>query len=223
MNREINLTEISDGKLYDIDDLVRADASGCGGCSACCHGVGDLVQLNPYDTFEISKALQTNFDALMDEHFVLRPKGKLLFPYLKMLGENEKCVFLSDQGRCVIHEHRPGICRLFPLGRVYDDHGDFKYVLLKKACVKPKLEKVKVEKWLGINDYEANKAFILEWYKLNKALEFRMKFVRDSAEIEAINQYLFDVFYRIEAPTVIDFYRYFYKRLPEAKNHLGIL
>lgn len=223
MKREIDINEISDGKLYDIDELVRADTAGCGSCSACCHGVGELVKLNPFDVFNIRKATGLTFDALISDVLALKPNGKLLQPHLGMHDESEACRFLSAEGRCTIHEHRPSICRLFPLGRVYDDQRDFKYILLKGACVKPKLDKIRVSKWININDYEVNKAFLLEWHRLNKALAFRMKFVREQSEIDAINELLFDVFYRIEAADTPSFYTLFHERLPEAKNKLGIL
>lgn len=223
MKREIDINEISDGKLYDINDLVRADTSGCGGCSACCHGVGELVYLNPFDVFSIRKATGLTFDALLSDMLVLRPNGKLFQPHLGMHGESEACRFLSTEGRCTIHEHRPSICRLFPLGRVYDDQRDFKYILLKDACVKPKLDKIKLSKWINIDDYEANKTFLLEWYRLNKALAFRMKFVREQPEIDAINELLFETFYRIEASDASGFYALFHEKLPGTKNKLGIL
>ena len=47
------LDEISDGKLYDIGDMVKADTGGCTGCSDCCKDVGDLVVLTPFDVNEI--------------------------------------------------------------------------------------------------------------------------------------------------------------------------
>ena len=31
--------------------------------------------------------------------------------------------FLNEQGRCSIHDSRPGFCRLFPLGRFYENGG----------------------------------------------------------------------------------------------------
>ena len=43
------LEEISDGNLYDINDIVKADTCGCDGCSDCCIDVGDLVVLTPFD------------------------------------------------------------------------------------------------------------------------------------------------------------------------------
>ena len=35
MKRFISMEEISDGRLYGADDMVRAGCGGCEGCSAC--------------------------------------------------------------------------------------------------------------------------------------------------------------------------------------------
>ena len=49
MKRNVSLEEISDGRLYDKNDMVRAGCGGCKGCSACCHGMGESIILDPYD------------------------------------------------------------------------------------------------------------------------------------------------------------------------------
>ena len=41
MEREIDLKEISDGKLYSANDMVKAGCDDCKGCSDCCRGVFD--------------------------------------------------------------------------------------------------------------------------------------------------------------------------------------
>ena len=38
MRREVTLEEISDGKLYDANDMVKADCQDCKGCFDCCTG-----------------------------------------------------------------------------------------------------------------------------------------------------------------------------------------
>ena len=40
MDREIDMKEVSDGKLYGLRDMVKADCGGCEGCSDCCRGMG---------------------------------------------------------------------------------------------------------------------------------------------------------------------------------------
>ena len=184
------LDKISDGKLYDIEDMVKADTCGCNGCNDCCLDVGDLVVLTPFDVYEIVNCLGVTFDDLLGDKIELRQNNKILLPYLKM-QDNNRCSFLNEKGRCIIHSKRPNICRMFPLGRVYQDN-DFKYFLQIGNCPKEDLKDVKVSDWVGIENYDENKEFILEWYKLTKALAFRLKFVRDEKEIEEINQILLD-------------------------------
>ena len=214
------LNEISDGKLYDIEDMVKADTCGCNGCSDCCKDVGDLVVLTPFDIYEMTTYLNADFDKLLGDKILLRENNKITLPYLKMQDENKNCSFLDKNGRCTIHSKRPNICRLFPLGRAYQDN-DFKYFLQVDNCPEEELKDVKVADWINIENYNENKKFILEWYKFIKALTFRLKFVRDEDEIENINQILLDSFYRVKIDN--DFYKSFEKLLPEVKNKLGII
>ena len=219
--RSVNiLDKISDGKLYDVEDVVKADTCGCNGCSDCCKDVGDLVMLTPFDVNEIVNFLGVRFDQLIGDKIELRESNKILLPYLKM-QKNKYCSFLNIEGRCMIHSKRPNICRLFPLGRVYKDD-DFKYFLQIGNCPKKNLKDVKVSKWLDIEDYEQNKKFILEWHKFIKALTFRLKFVRDEKEIDEINKTLLDSFYAINIKEE-DFYSEFAKHLSQIKNIFGVI
>ena len=220
--RSINiLEEISDGKLYDIEDTVKADTCGCDGCNDCCCDVGELVVLTPFDVYEMVNHLGVGFDELLNNKIELRNNNKILLPHLKM-QDNKRCSFLNKEGRCIIHSKRPNICRLFPLGRVYKDD-DFKYFLQVGNCPKEDLKDVKVDKWLGIENYDKNKQFILEWHKFIKALTFRLKFVRDEKELEEINKVILDNCYRIEVKDGENFYSLFAQSLPKIKNILGVI
>lgn len=217
-----SLEEISDGKLYDIEDRAKAGTSNCERCSVCCHDIGDLVELSPYDAYEMVSHLGKSFDELLGKKIALQDCQKIQLPYLKMMGEDLQCSFLNGEGRCSIHGFRPNICRLFPLGRVYQKD-DFKYFLQVESCVKPLLHEVSIKEWLGIANYEENKTFILAWYQLLKALHFRLKFVRDENEVEQIKAYVLDTFYRIQLQEGEDFYAAFWRVLPGAKQVLGII
>ena len=39
MKRNVTLEEISDGNLYEANDMVKADCQDCKGCSDCCQGM----------------------------------------------------------------------------------------------------------------------------------------------------------------------------------------
>ena len=49
MIRECSLEEISDGRTYRENDMVKADTAGCDGCFKCCTGMGNSIILDPYD------------------------------------------------------------------------------------------------------------------------------------------------------------------------------
>lgn len=49
MERNWDLSERTDGRLYTKNDMVKAGCNDCKGCSACCHGMGESIVLDPYD------------------------------------------------------------------------------------------------------------------------------------------------------------------------------
>ena len=65
MRREVTLEEISDGRLYEANDMVKADCQDCKGCFDCCTGMGDSVVLDPLDVWRLCTGLSLDFDGLM--------------------------------------------------------------------------------------------------------------------------------------------------------------
>lgn len=194
MLREGTLNDISDGKLYTLNDLVRADCQDCAGCSACCRGMGNSIVLTPYDACLLTNNLGCGFDALLAGHIELSVIDGLILPSLKMTGEKEQCSFLNENGRCSIHPFRPGICRLFPLGRIYDENG-FKYFLQTGECLNNHRTKIKVEKWLDTPDIEKNEKFIWEWHELLKKLRKEAMADPDYESAKKRNMLLLQLFY----------------------------
>lgn len=221
-----NLDEISDGKSYGIGDMVKADPSGCEGCHACCLGVDQYVAINPLDFYQLCRETLLDPSDLLASHLFMVESKKLQVPHLKTVGETGRCTFLNQDNRCSVHPARPDICRLFPLARVYDRE-DYHYTLQVDACVKPKLDKVKVKKHLQIDHYNTYKAFIWTWYQVVKALHFRLKFAREPEALAAINRDFLEAFYLSPdlqgQESVLDFFEAFQAILPEAKSKMGIL
>ena len=121
MEREIDLKAVSDGRLYGANDMVKADCGDCEGCSACCRGMGTSIILDPLDIFRMTGYLDCSFEQLLEERIELQVVDGMILPNLKMAGADEMCSFLNREGRCTIHPARPGICRIFPLGRLYEN------------------------------------------------------------------------------------------------------
>ena len=165
MRREGDLSSLTDGKLYRSSDMARLGCNDCEGCSACCKGMGNSVVLDPYDVWRLSKGLSIPFASMIGKQVMLSVVDGLILPSLNMENETGVCPFLNQEGRCSIHAFRPGICRLFPLGRYYYEDR-FSYVLMTGECKKENRTKVKIEKWIGELDIKSYEAFVLQWKKI---------------------------------------------------------
>lgn len=218
MKRNVSLAEISDGRLYGGNDMVKADCHGCDGCSDCCRGMGNSVILDPFDVYRLEAGLGKGLGVLMEEGKVeLNVVDGCILPNLKMAGQRESCAFLNEQGRCSIHEFRPGICRLFPLGRYYEN-GDFKYMLQIHECAARNRSKVKVSKWIDTPQQEKNHEFICRWHYFLNELEELVGNCEDEALAKQVNMALLQIFYLTEYDVEQDFYEQFEERLQKFRR-----
>ena len=159
MKRFVSMEEISDGRLYGADDMVRAGCGGCEGCSACCETMADTIFLDPLDVFWMMQGLNRSFASLMADRIQLDMADCFLLPRIKTEPGQSRCPFLNETGRCSIHSFRPGFCRLFPLGRFYENRS-FRYFLQTGECRLAGRTKVKVRKWIDTPDLERYETFV---------------------------------------------------------------
>ncbi|MDO4519725.1 MAG: YkgJ family cysteine cluster protein [Eubacteriales bacterium] len=221
MRREVTLADISDGRLYDSNDMVKADCQDCKGCCDCCKGMGDTVVLDPYDVVRMAGGLGKTTEQLIAEDLELGVQDGNILPHLKMkAGAEERCTFLNDEGRCSIHSVRPGICRLFPLGRFYEDHS-YKYFLQIYECKKTNRTKVKARKWIDTPNTAVYERFIGDWHYFLLDTQEIMERMDDEQLSKNLNLYILRNFYLKPYHEDGDFYEQFYQRLQEAKNMLG--
>lgn len=220
MKRNVTMEEISDGRLYEANDLVKADCMGCEGCSACCRGMGNSIVLDPLDVKRLTEHLQVSFEQLLQKYVELNVVDGIILPNLKM-AENEACSFLNSEGRCSIHPARPGICRMFPLGRYYEETG-FKYFLQVHECPKPNKTKVKVKKWMDTPNLMQYETYIAQWHDLLMELEEVLAERKNEVLEKQVSMYLLSRFYMTPYESNKDFYAQFEERLSVARRELGL-
>lgn len=227
MLRDKSIEQIYDGKFYGINDLAKIGCNGCAGCSACCHGMGGSIVLDPLDAHRLAIGLKTSVAGLLQEHLELLPGtgapvesparlelnvvDGIILPNLRLSGQDEACTFLNHEGRCSVHSLRPGVCRLFPLGRYYDDSGDFTYIVQAGECSYPEKTKVKIRKWIDTPDYGAYHRFVLRWHDFLKAMQ-RLVSESDEAQARAVSMNVLKVFYLQPYPED-GFYEEFERRM----------
>lgn len=205
--------------LYSGNDMVKLGCNDCSGCSSCCRGMGQSIILDPYDIYRLQAATGLNFAQLMQEKIDLHVEDGLILPSLKMQEETDACAFLDHDGRCGIHDDRPGLCRLFPLGRHYDENG-LHYFLLEGACQVQNRTKVKIKKWLGINVFSQYEGFLIEWHDLRKRIQDNIAEKRQDADTQRINVRMLELFYQRPYDTGANFYVQFEERMESFKVHI---
>lgn len=219
MKRDVDINEISDGKFYRENDLVKADCNDCKGCSSCCQGMGESIILDPLDIYNLTKALQVRFEELLANAIELNVVDGVILPNMKMNEGTDACFFLDKDGRCSIHAFRPGICRLFPLGRFYEDQ-DFKYFIQVHECKHPNKTKVKVKKWIDTPDLPNNHKYIVDWHYFIDDVQTKLLTCGDDELMKKIDLFLLQHFFMEPYNLEESFYEQFDLRLMNAKKIL---
>lgn len=200
-----------DMTLYSANDMAKLGCCDCAGCSSCCRGMGQSIVLDPYDIYHLQVVTGQTFGQLMQEKLELHVEDGLILPSIRMQDDSDLCGFLDRDGRCGIHDHRPGLCRLFPLGRNYDESG-LQYFLLEDACRKQNRTKVKIRKWLGIEALPQYESFLITWHDLRRKVQEQIAKRQEDDFTQKINIKFLEIFYQKPYDIKQDFYEQFNER-----------
>jgi uncharacterized protein len=90
---------------------------GVGCFNECCRQLE--LALTPYDVLRLKGALGLASHEFLERHALIEQAEDAAWPrvYLGMVDDGrESCPFVSPAG-CLVYAHRPGACRMYPLGR----------------------------------------------------------------------------------------------------------
>jgi len=219
MKRIVNINEFTEDKLFKASDLVRIGCDGCSGQATCCRDTDDTIILDPYDVYELEKVTKLDFAGLYGKYIALRVVDGVILPYLTKSELTGSCVFLGLDGRCSIHSHRPGFCRLFPLGRIYHDD-TFSYFMQEGQCPCSAKPKTEIAKWLGIPNLKQYESYVLTWNSIletNQKEALKLASSKDdspeaAAKMKQISMALLNKYYLSPYDTNVDFYTQFLTR-----------
>lgn len=92
--------------------------------------------LDPYDVYRLTQKTGKSFNELINDKIEINIVDGIMLPNMRMNPDTNACGFLLSDNRCAIHDARPGVCRMFPLGRYWEDDTHFKYILQKDSATK---------------------------------------------------------------------------------------
>ena len=212
MEHKVNLNEISDGKLYTKNDLVKLGCDGCHGRASCCRFAEDTITLDPYDMYRLNIGEGLSFELLYSRELIaLAPVNGLLLPHLNFSEETGTCPFLETDGLCRIHGNRPGLCRLFPLARYFEED-KLHYILQIHECPNPVTPKVKIKNWLGIPNLEQYETFLASWHALVTETQKKIAAATENQTIHTVTTVFLKLFYMTSCGKEEDFYSQFEQR-----------
>lgn len=209
-------------RLYKSAEAIQLPGEGCAGCGKCCRGMGDTIVLDPWDAAQLAEGLGKPFASLLEREADLHAEEGLILPHLRMQAETDSCIFLSGEGKCTIHAFRPGICRLYPLGRQYGETG-VRYFRVPDSC-KDRSENVRIDRWLavaggkaGLHQYEQ---FKTQWQRFTRSMKETVNSGDlDPETVRQLNVYLLQRFY-LEPYPANRFFEVFYHRLQDIETQL---
>jgi len=138
-----------------FDDTFNFTCSKCNNC--CKHHPGEdgftIPHLWPYDIIRLSRFLKTTTIKFVERYaeFGQYDWPPIISPVLKFIGDAHemRCPFLNESG-CSVHEDKPLICRLYPLGLFHI--GDKALIVSHKSlkfCPGESGQKQTVRQWLN--------------------------------------------------------------------------
>lgn len=143
---------IKNTKRISLKDYVCFTCTGCG---ECCRQVKESVALEPLDVFKITQFLRTRdpsircIEDVLDRYTVpifLTETGYMMFA-MATEGEDHHCIFLRDS-RCIIHEAKPRVCKLYPFVVGPADHGGLEYLLTTEKAHHFKGQRIRAKAWV---------------------------------------------------------------------------
>lgn len=159
--------------LLDLDSEFRFK---CRRCGKCCKSQ-DTILFNARDIYNIAKKLGKTTLQVIEEcsEVYIGDSSQLPMVHMVPIGPQRRCPLLLEDGRCSVHDCKPTVCALYPLGRValfHDiENGDteitkdnisVKYVINEYNCGSAKKTNT-VRSWLAQFGISEEDEFFILW------------------------------------------------------------
>lgn len=163
--------------LLDLDFEFRFKCRRCGKC--CIHQ--DMIIFNARDIFNIAKKKGMTMQQVVEAYTEVYIGRNSRIPIIHLLSNGPKgACQLLENGRCSVHDCKPTVCALFPLGRVALNSKDgqplkegetpeVKYILNDHSCGSAKKVNT-VRSWLAKFGIPEQDEFYLLWNKVLMSL-----------------------------------------------------
>lgn len=161
------------GREIGIDETFRFHCTQCGKC--CIHR--EDILLNPRDIYNMSRELGISTQELFERYCetYVGDDSRVPIVRIKPKGHVKRCPLLKDR-KCLVHQSKPSVCAMFPIGRflqVADAEGNMKdisaedvqYIFTRPDCGDA-TESHTVREWLETFEIPLQDEFYIKWQKV---------------------------------------------------------
>lgn len=189
--------------LLDLDSEFRFKCRRCGKC--CIHQ--ETIIFNARDIYNIARKKGMTMRGVVEAYTETYIGHSSRIPIVHLLSNGPKgaCPLLTEDGRCSVHDCKPTVCALFPLGRVVmgekfgepienPDDLHVKYILTDHNCGSAKKVNT-VRSWLSKFGIPEHDEFFLLWNKVIMSLTPAVMKLEEAKVAEPVLNMLWNTIY----------------------------
>lgn len=160
-----------DFKQFQENELGPEDTFNfeCKMCGKCCRARSEPILVTGADIYRIAKALNKEMMDIVANNTKMYIGGTSHLPVLVLRERMDGSCSLMRKGRCAVHQDKPAVCALFPLGRFYSSEDkQFHYFKNPMSC-QPSLKDGKswtLQEWLDEFRIEESENLTQAWNRL---------------------------------------------------------
>lgn len=155
----------------------------CTQCGECCFNREDII-LTPKDLFRITKKLKLTIPETLCRYcdVYVGPSSRIPLVRLMPVGSQKKCPLLKKR-KCTVHDVKPTVCGLFPLGRAAQGTNAAVHSVLATSPIEyfytppgcgDNSETHTVREWITAFDIPVMDNFFLDWAQLQAKLSTKL-------------------------------------------------
>ena len=190
--------------LLDLDSEFRFKCRRCGKC--CIHQ--DTIILNTRDIYNIARKQGRPMQGAIEDYteVYIGRNSRLPIVHLLSNGPKDTCPLLVD-GRCSVHDCKPTVCALYPLGRVIisqkgsepfagDSEPEVRYILNDYSCGSAARVNT-VRSWLQQFSISEHDEFFLLWNRVIMRLSLAIRDLESKKFPQRVIQMLWDMIFNV--------------------------
>lgn len=195
MNDREELMKHYEEMIIGMDEPFKFHCTQCGKC--CLHR--EDILLTAKDLFQIARKFQVKPAEVLEQYCetYIGPDSRLPIVRVKSRGNVKRCVFLKDR-KCAIHDVKPVVCAIFPIGRVFklepgedtsqsDGMLKVQYIFTNPGCGDDSKQHT-VKEWLSDFNIPLEDWFFSEWSRITILLSKYIKMLEGKVSEETMLQ-----------------------------------